>query len=118
MGNPSWEKGQSGNSSGRPKGKSIGKWLVELGEQSDASGLPRNHFIAKKLIAIAMDEKTPAKTVLEIAQFATERIDGKPTQANVNFEVEANPFVDIDTETLTKLREQLAKAQQELTEKK
>ena len=82
---------------GRPKGKSVGKWLAEIGEATDTNGLPKNQMIAKRLIAAALDTRTDIKTLLDIAKFMTERIDGKPVQPNVNMEVVNSPFADIPT---------------------
>lgn len=103
---PNWQPGESGNRPGRPKGKSVGKWLAQLGNE-DFQGKPKAQHIAERLIQIAMDPSTEPDTVLKISTFMTERLDGKPVQANINVEAEFNPFSDVDTSTLEKLQARL-----------
>ena len=107
MANPNWKPGISGNPSGRPKGKSIGKWLMELG-RIEKDGKPRNQIIAELLLEAAENKTISDKARLEIAKFITELEDGKPSQTSINANMDIeNPFADIDSATLDRLREKI-----------
>ena len=99
--------GEAGNnnSRGRPKGKSLAKYLMEMISDNDkATGRPIKALLAEKAISMALDEKTSAKDFINIFEHFLDRESGKPVNTNLNAEVQYNPFADIDTAKLEAMK--------------
>jgi len=93
-----FKPGQSGNPSGRPKGRTVSEWLKHEGNEIDRkTGKPYAQLIAKKTVALAVEgDGSARKDYLEYTE-------GKPSQT---FQISRNELIVTGSlDDLIKLRE-------------
>jgi hypothetical protein len=91
------------NPGGRPRGHGISYYLSRKLEESLPDGTNKKSALASKLVEMALDPKTNSKDFLAIVEMVMDRLEGKPTQVNLNAEV-TSPLADIPTEALEALK--------------
>lgn len=98
--------------------KLISGWLKEILMEQGSDGVPKNKAIAKRLVEVALDPKTPTKDFIAIASEIIDRLEGKAVTMNLNADITANPFEDVDTAKLEALKAKLQAIQNPPDEKK
>ena len=100
-------------SRGKLRGRNVTSYLKDVLEEQDKdTGQLKTKLIAQRLVEIALDKKTPTRDFLAVAHEILNRLEGKPVETSLNANMEiANPFADVPTATLERLKERLAQEQ-------
>lgn len=98
--------------------KHISGWLKEILLEQGPDGVPKNKAIAKRMVDVALDPATSNKEFVVIASEIIDRLEGKAVTMNLNADITANPFEDVDTAKLEALKAKLQAIQNPPNEKK
>jgi len=94
------------NPRGRPRGHGV-SWFLNLVGNELLNGTSKKEIIARRLMEILLDKKTPQKDFLQALQFMAERTEGKPIGMELTGSMDRNPFAEVDTTAIVERLRQI-----------